>query len=371
MLILLITIVLFAGYAGLIIFYWQSWKRIPDFTAAGHKPVTKISVIIPARNEEKNIGQLLSALTQQSYPRELTEIIIVDDHSEDNTAKIIEQFSQVRCIKLKDDNINSYKKKAIETGIIHSGGDLIVTTDADCIPPQNWLQTISAFKEEKKAVFIAAPVVIQNNSSLLQRFQAIDFLTLQGITGAVVTKKAMSMCNGANMAYDKKVFYEVNGFSGIDNIASGDDILLMHKIMKKYPRDVYYLKSTEAIVTTLPAKTWKEFFNQRIRWASKTKYYEDKNLFRVLLLVYLFNLSFLLLAIAGFWNTCYWFCLAAAWITKTVIEFPFVYTVASFFGKKKLLRYFFFLQPLHIAYTLVAGWLGAFGKYEWKGRKVK
>ena len=131
--------------------------------------------------------------------------------------------------------INSYKKKAIETGIAAASGELIVTTDADCIPPPDWLQTIVAFKEKTNAVFIAAPVVFNCNSSIVQVFQAMDFMVLQGITGASVYKKMHSMCNGANLAYERKVFYEVNGFAGIDHIASGDDMLLMHKIAKKYP----------------------------------------------------------------------------------------------------------------------------------------
>lgn len=174
------------------------------------------------------------------------------------------------------------------------------------------------------------------------------------------------MCNGANLAYEKNVFNEVNGFSGIDNIASGDDMLLMHKIAKQHPEKVHYLKSKKAVVSTQPMKTWKEFFNQRIRWASKAKHYNDKRIILVLLLVYLFNLSFLLLLIAGCW---FWFI--GLWIAKTMIEFPFVYSVSIFFGKQSLMKYYFFFQPIHIFYTIISGLFGQFGKYEWKGRKVK
>ncbi len=178
------------------------------------------------------------------------------------------------------------------------------------------------------------------------------------------------MCNGANIAYTKQAFTSVNGFSGIDHIASGDDMLLMHKINKKFPGNTHYVKSKDAIIYTNTEQTWKAFYNQRIRWASKADKYEDKNIFYVLLLVYLFNLSFLVLLIAGIWNYYYWICFLALWIAKTSIEFPFVNSIAAFFGKQSLMRSFFFLQPLHIAYTIIAGWLGKFGQYEWKGRKV-
>ena len=371
MIILSITILLFVCYSILILYYWQSWKAIPDFKISLPATDITISVIIPARNEQNNIKQLLEALQRQTYPAALTEIIVVDDHSTDQTANIIRQFSSVKLVQLIEENINSYKKKAIETGIASATGELIVTTDADCIPPKEWLQTITAFKKEKDSVFIAAPVVLDCNSSVVQLFQAMDFMILQGITGASVHKNIHSMCNGANLAYDRKVFYEVNGFAGVDYIASGDDMLLMHKIWKRYPDKVHYLKSNDAIVSTQPMKTWKAFFNQRIRWASKAKKYDDKRIIAVLLLVYLFNLSFLVLGIAGFFCYHYWLYLAGLWAAKTIIESPFFFSVARFFDKQWATKLFFFFQPLHILYTIISGLLGQFGKYEWKGRKVK
>jgi len=370
MFLLSIIIALFFLYSWLILYYWLAWRSIPDFVASSSSPQTKISVIIPARNEEKNIGRLLQVLHEQTYSPVLFEVIVVDDHSKDATAAIVHQFAGVKLVQLQDDSINSFKKKAIETGIAAATGELIVTTDADCLPPQDWLQTIAAFNEEKGSVFIAAPVVIEHNSSVLQLFQAMDFMILQGITGAAVHKKKLSMCNGANLAYQRKVFYDVNGFSGIDHIASGDDMLLMHKIWNEFPGKVHYLKSKEVIVSTQPMKTLKDLFNQRIRWASKARHYGDKRIMPVLILVYLFNLCFLALVIAGFFCYYYWLYLGGLWLAKTIIELPFVFSVASFFNKQSLLKYFFFFQPLHIFYTIVSGLFGQFGKYEWKGRRV-
>lgn len=370
MIILYIIIPLFILYSLLIIYYWLTWRSIPVYLPSEALPNTTITVIIPARNEEENIGPLLQALQEQTYPADLFEVIVIDDHSTDSTASIVHQFPSVKLIQLKEDSINSYKKKAIETGIATATGELIVTTDADCLPLPNWLSAIVSFKEENNAAFIAAPVVFENNSSMLQIFQALDFMVLQGITGAAVYKKNLSMCNGANLAYKKKVFEEVNGFAGIDDIASGDDMLLMHKIWKLHPGDIHYLKSKEAIVSTQPMKTWKAFFNQRIRWASKARLYDDKRIVAVLLLVYLFNLSFLGLFIAGFLNSQYWLYLLISWIAKTIIELPFVYSVSAFFGKQSLVKYFFFFQPLHILYTIISGLFGQLGRYEWKGRRV-
>ncbi len=366
-----VILVLFIAYSILILYYWSAWKAVPDYKPAVTSPSVHISVIIPTRNEEKNIAELLEALGKQTYPTNHFEVIVVDDHSTDSTAAIVQRFPFVKLIGLQEDSVNSYKKKAIEKGIEMATGQLIVTTDADCIPSPGWLKTIAAFKEGKNAVFIAAPVVFSHNNSALQLFQSLDFLVLQGITAASVHKKVHSMCNGANLAYERTAFFEVNGFTGIDNIASGDDMLLMHKIAVKFPQQIHYLKAKEAIVSTTPMKTWREFFNQRIRWASKAKHYDDKRIIAVLLLVYLFNFSFLVLLAAGFWCYHYWIYLAALWIGKTIIEWPFVLSVATFFDKKPLMKYFFFFQTLHVLYTIFSGLLGQFGRYEWKGRKVK
>ncbi|MEI9933535.1 MAG: glycosyltransferase family 2 protein [Ferruginibacter sp.] len=284
-------------------------------------------------------------------------------------------IDNIKLISLKDhvdQQLNSYKKKAIEIAIQQSTGELIVTTDADCIVSEEWLHAIASFYEKYQPAFIAAPVVyLKTNNSFLSIFQSLDFMTLQGITGASVYKKIHCMCNGANLAYTKKVFYEVNGFTGIDNIASGDDMLLMHKIYKRYPEKVLFLKSKEAIVKTKPMESLKDFFNQRIRWASKADKYEDKRIFTVLFFVYIFNVWFICLLILGIWNFSYWVLLIELSAAKTVIELFFLSPVADFFSNKKLLWRFPIAQPFHIIYTVIAGWLGKFGTYKWKERSVQ
>jgi cellulose synthase/poly-beta-1,6-N-acetylglucosamine synthase-like glycosyltransferase len=298
-------------------------------------------------------------------------VIVVDDNSTDSTAAIVQQFSFVKLVSLKEDILNSYKKKAIETGIAAAAGDLIVTTDADCIVQPGWLTTIENFYRQTNAVFIVAPVVIECGPTPVQVFQAMDFMILQGITGASVYKQIHSMCNGANLAYERKAFHAVNGFMNIDHIASGDDMLLLYKIWKQYSGRVKYLKSKDAIVSTQPVKTWRAFFNQRIRWASKADKYDDKRIFWVLVVVYFFNLSFIVLLVAGCWLSFYWWAALVLLAAKTLTEFPFLISISSFFNKKYMLKYFIFFQPLHIFYTVIAGWLGKFGSYEWKGRRVK
>lgn len=384
--VILFLLILFAIYLLLIIYYCKSWISIPGFKSKTYDYCTKITIIIPARNEACNIAACLDAVCSQSYPNNLFEVLVVDDHSTDDTAAIIQSYAtrHVKLISLQEfvtGERNSYKKKAIEIAVSQSTGELIITTDADCIVPLNWLQTIAAFYEQYQPQFIAAPVVIRNGNRFIEIFQSLDFMTLQGITGASVYKKMHSMCNGANLAYTKKAFEEVGGFTGIDNIASGDDMLLMHKIYRQWPDKVMFLKSKQAIVQTAPVKTISEFLNQRIRWASKADKYDDKRIFAVLVLVYLFNVLMLILPIIGLFKperlsvihyplpiTSFWLLLL---LVKTIIELIFLCPVANFFGKQKLLWWFPLMQPFHILYTVIAGWFGKFGKYQWKGRTVK
>lgn len=383
---LFIVLIILGLYILLILYYWMSWLTIPVFNSTNQNSRLKISVIIPARNEEKNIAICLDSINHQTYDKDLFEVIVVDDHSTDNTADIIKNhpLQNLKLIALKDfvsDEINSYKKKAIEIAIAQSTAELIVTTDADCIVPEKWLETIAAFYNQHQPQFIAAPVSINCSFKFIEMFQALDFAMLQGITAASVHKKIHSMCNGANLAYSKKAFLAVDGFKGIDTIASGDDMLLMHKIYKQYPDKVMFLKSSDVIVQTEPVHTLKEFFNQRIRWASKADKYDDKRIFAVLLLVYLVN--FLLVAMpvmAAFTNVPFtianltlpvWELWLWLLLLKTFVELVFLYPVAIFFGKQKLLWIFPLMQPFHILYTVIAGWLGKFGKYNWKGRNIK
>lgn len=380
MLIFCITIFLFVIYACLIIFYRQSWLSIPTFNSQPineSAPLTSISVIVPARNEEEYIAACLESVTNQSYPKYLFEVIVVDDFSTDKTSEIIRIFSDknVSLLSLnefaEEGQLNSYKKKAIEIAISKAKGDLIVTTDADCIVPFTWLQTIASFYEKYQPAFIAAPVSFYGENNFLKKFQSLDFMSLQGITGAAVYKKFHSMCNGANLAYEKKTFYEVGGFAGIDNIASGDDMMLMHKIFDRYPQRVLFLKSEDAIVQTKPAATLKEFIHQRIRWASKNDKYSDKKINTVLALVYLFNLWLFALAVFSFFYHELFFLFICTLVAKTIIELFFLFPVAKFFKKQHLLWWFPLAQPFHIIYIIIAGWLGKFGSYKWKERKVK
>lgn len=331
----------------------------------------KASIIIAARNEETHIGPCLESLLAQDFPREQMEIIVVDDQSVDQTAAIVKRYADrgIRLISLgKEDAFG--KKAAIARGIAAATHGIIITTDADCSYSNKWINTLLSYREKMDAVFVAAPVQFRKEINLLDRFQSLDFMALQGITAAGVSGKYLNMCNGANLLYTKEAFLQVRGFEGIDHIASGDDMLLMEKIDKAFPGGVAYCFSEDAVVVTEPANSWTAFIQQRIRWSSKAKNYSNIFTKLTLLLVYLVNAAVVALLLTGIFDFQLLKYGLLLTLMKTIVELPFMIRIARFFNKSALIPWFIPIQPMHAFYTVVAGTFGLFSKYRWKGREV-
>lgn len=370
--ILVISVLLMLAYALLIRRYDDAFtKSRKNFSIADTEATQHVTVIIPARNESANIKACLSALMAQTYPRSLMEIIVVDDLSEDDTAEIVKNFP----VKLIRNNPKpstiAFKKQAIATGISQASGALILTTDADCIVANTWVSTMVNTLQSQRAYMVTGPVKMMPGNQCLSMFQSLDFAILQGITAASVGSGIHDMSSGANLAYIKSFYHEVGGFNGIDDIASGDDMLLMQKFSAQYPGSIGYAFSTDAMVNTKTEPTWKLFLQQRIRWASKATKYKDPVLFRILLLVYAVNLWVVALLVMGLWNRRAFVFGLILMIIKLMIEWRFVQNVLQFFSLLPLMRWFPIAQPLHILYTVVSGFFGQAGGYRWKGRNVK
>jgi glycosyltransferase involved in cell wall biosynthesis len=362
--------------------YAKGWQRLPTTELqADFRPRTSISVLIPARNEAAHIEQCLRAILAQNYPTSLYEIILIDDHSTDDTAAIAMSLSnsKIQVISLekilqhadfKDFNQNSFKKIGIQLGIEKASGELIVCTDADCLAQPDWLLYLAQCYELQQAKFIAAPVNFYEEKSNFERFQSLDFVGMMGITGAGIHGQFMRMCNGANLAYPKAVFYEMSGFEGINHIASGDDMLLMQKIAARYPNDIYCLKQKKATIFTHAKPTWESFVSQRVRWASKSNIYPEHRVTFDLAMVFFFCCNIFISLILSPWLGFATFILQ--FIIKSGVDYYFLNRCASFFDRKDLLKNFFLSQIYHIVYIVVVGIKSNLSKeYEWKGRRVK
>lgn len=335
--------------------------------------------MIPARNEEGYILNCLNSILEGDYLTHLFEIIVIDDHSEDSTPQYVRDLRHpnVHLIELKNyvklGENQPFKKRAIEAAIGEAKGDLIVTTDADCIAPKQWLTLLAEFYEQEGKRFIAAPVNFYEEESLFEQFQSLDYIGMMGITGAGVQGNFSHMCNGANLAYEKKLFYEVGGFKDIDHVASGDDMLLMQKVARFYPKSLGFLKNAEATVLTKAKPTVKDFLSQRMRWASKSSSYTEGFTVFQLVAVFLFCCNFLFsLAATIFWDVQFIFIFILQVIIKFLFDYIFLNTMTRFFNRKDLMRIFLPAQFMHIIYIIYVGFSSNFKKkYIWKGRTVK
>jgi cellulose synthase/poly-beta-1,6-N-acetylglucosamine synthase-like glycosyltransferase len=369
-----ICLLLTGFYLLLVLYLIKGWLNLKQPNINTGNFTTKVTVLIAARNEEERIHYTIEDILAQNYPKHLTEVIIVDDHSTDRTAEIISSYAD-RGIKLLQLNearpLNSYKKKAIAKAIGISSGELMVATDADCRMGMHWLSSIVGYYEAEQPVMISSPVNYFEEKTLFERMQTLEFSFLIGIGASFIGHNRASTCNGANFAYRKDVFYEVGGFSGIDELASGDDELLLQKVAERFPGKIGFLKLREAIVYTHAKHTLKEFLQQRRRWASKSTKYKDKKIVAVAVFMWLFNISMLVNLGLGFCNAYFFKLFLVQFLLKYLVEVIFLYLVCAFFKRKSLLLLLILVAPLHMIYLVYIGLMGNARKYYWKGRMVR
>ena len=350
---------------------WFNLKR-PKLTARTF--TTKVTVLIAARNEEEKIHLTINDILAQDYPKNLTEIIIVDDHSTDRTAEIIRSYSAqgVQLLQLNEDKpLNSYKKKAIAEAIKLSSGELMVATDADCRMGTKWLSSIVNYYETEQPLMISSPVTYFEEKSLFENLQTLEFSYLVAMGASFIGNNRASTCNGANFAYRKDIFYEVGGFKGIDDLASGDDELLLQKVAEKYPGRIAFLKLRDAIVYTHAKPNLKEFLNQRRRWASKSTKYKDKKVVALAVGIWLFNVLILVNAALSFYDAWFFKLFLIQFCAKFIFEAMFLLPVTNFFKRPQLIGLLILLSPIHIIYFVYVGLIGNTRKYVWKGRLVR
>ncbi|MBV8390556.1 MAG: glycosyltransferase [Mucilaginibacter sp.] len=369
-----ISLLLTGLYLFVLAYLIIGWARLKRPVFNNSVPSTKVTVMIAARNEEAKIRYTIDDLLAQDYPKHLTEIIMVDDHSTDKTAEIIRTYEDrgVKLLQLNEDKpLNSYKKKAIAKAIDLSSGTLMVATDADCRMGPKWLSTIVNYYETNNSVMISSPVAYFEERGLFEYMQTLEFSYLIGIGASFIGNGRASTCNGANLAYRKDVFYEVGGFKGIDDLASGDDELLLQKVAVRYPGRIGFLKSREAIVYTHAKHTLKEFLQQRRRWASKSTKYKDKKIVALAVGIWLFNVSLLVNLVLGFYNVYFFKLLALQFLLKYLFELAFLLPITSFFKRTALVALLIFLIPIHVIYFVYIGLIGNSRKYVWKDRVVR
>ena len=371
---ILFSILLALAYTAIQLYYMHSWRQIPDWEIPPDwEPCSTVTVLIPSRNEAANIAACLRSILAGTYPGTLLEILVIDDFSEDDTAVLAEQTSnKVRVLRLAElpESGSGGKKAAIKAGVAAAQGALIVTTDADCIAPPDWLRLLVSLYEARRPGAIAAPVAIHRDRNTLQHFQALDLAGMMGITGAGIHLGWHRMGNGANLCYTKAVFEAVDGFSGNAHLASGDDLFLLQKIARRAP--VLFLKNAAATVFTEAPADFQAFAKQRLRWGSKTTALPEVGVKVALALIFLFCCSLLLnVLMLVFVPLLLWLVLGQLAL-KALADYILLSGMARFFKRRDLLRWFWPALILHTVYIAgIGAWSLLVTKYTWKGRRLK
>jgi len=370
-----IAFLLLTGLYLLVLLYLiRGWAALKTPRVNISNLTTRVTILIAARNEEESIHLTIEDILAQDYPRHLTEIIIVDDHSTDRTADIIRSYIDrgVKLLQLNEDQpLNSYKKKAISEAIALSTGELMVATDADCRMGNKWLSTIVGYFEAEQPVMISSPVGYFEERSLFERMQSLEFSYLIGVGAAFIGNGRASTCNGANLAYRKDVFYEVGGFKGIDELASGDDELLLQKVALRFPGRIGFTKLKSAVVYTHAKHNLASFLQQRRRWASKSTRYKDKKIVALAVGIWLFNISLLVSAALSFFSTDIFKLFLLQFALKIAFETWFLLPIMRFFKRPAMVPLILLVSPLHVLYLVYIGLISNNSKYIWKGRMVR
>jgi cellulose synthase/poly-beta-1,6-N-acetylglucosamine synthase-like glycosyltransferase len=356
-------------YLALIFAMTLGWLKTAYFFYNLEQPATKVSVIVAARNEAENLPRLFHSLKKQNYPGELTEIVLVDDHSTDQTYLLFETFSQekdnVVCLKSKGEG----KKAALKTALEKASGDLILTTDADCSMGKSWIRSMATFFEKEKPEIILGTVVYKEEKNLLQKFFSLEFLSLVASGAGSSGLNLPFSGNAANMGLSKRVINDKKLSLG-EKFSSGDDIFLIHSTAKKYGSgSVKFLKDRKSIVSTLPPANLKEFINQRIRWGSKAKGYKMFWALFTATTVLFFNAVTVATFVSGIIHPAIFIIYLLLVIIKFLTDYPLLNGFAMFVKKKELLKYLLFFEFIYPFYLFYTALFSLFAKYSWKGRE--
>ena len=366
-LVLIISVIL-SLYVLLIIRYAFGWSKIKNILQESFSP--KVSIVIAMRNEQTQIDNLLKSLQSQIYPRDKLEFILVDDHSTDNTCALLEKLDldNLQILNMPKDKFG--KKHAISMAVCIASGDIILASDADCSFSPNWVQIMVNYFANDDVKLVSGPVFFNKQEGVFQSLQALEFASLIGSGAGAIGIKNAIFCNGANMAYRKEVFFDVNSFKK-DNAVSGDDVFLLHRVKSKYPNSIAFAKDKNAIVTTESAQTFNDFINQRKRWVAKSSDYKDVASIYASYLVFFTNVSFIFLFVMSFFDGFFFQIFAGYYIVKFMVDLFLLYPTVKFFNRTDLIKWIFPFELFYSFYIILIVISSFTKKFEWKGRMHK
>ncbi len=333
-------------------------------------PLENCSLIIPFRNESKHLGRLLESIGQLDFPNDQLEIILVDDHSLDSGPQIAKKkledipFS-TRLLQLDQ---NKGKKAALAEGIKMAKGKLIITTDADCVLPPTWLKSMVEEFQRTNSVMLCGPVLLEGPNDLIGSFQKIEQAILMKLTELYIRANRPIMANAANMMFRKEAFQKE--YLNEQSSASGDDIFLLHILKQVYPGRIHFNSSVEAIVRTNCESSLSTFLSQRIRWASKAKYYKDSDTLTVGFAFSMMNIATLFLFVGSFVPLIGWSLFVQFFLLKLIFDLSLLFRARAYLNAKNQWLNVPIYAIVYPIYSIGIALLSLLYKPRWKGRSI-
>ncbi len=364
---LIYLLAIFSIYFIFLIFLILGWQEATASSGDASNANELVSVVVAVRNEADTLPDLIRTLARQTYSVNRFEIILIDDHSTDQTARVISTLQHTYSTMSFVTRLSSGtgKKSALTDGIQLAKGSIILTTDADCLLPETWIQRmVNSFRSNTNMV--VGMVKIEAGSAFFGTLQFLEFASVMGSGISFLSWRLPIMCNGASLAFRKDVFINLHGYEGNSHIQSGDDEFLMRKIESKHPGTIEFLSHQDCVVRTHPQKSMGDFFQQRLRWAGKWKS-NDSLLTRAVAVLVLITQIFWLIAlswVATSWNVE----LAALIFIKILLEAFFLSRICKHLNEDFPKRAFFLLQVLYPVYVICIGLLSQFKRSRWKDR---
>ncbi len=369
--ILIFSIVLMA-YCLMILWFYRGWKKMPETEEKHEAPYEMISVLIAFRNEYDQLSMLLNSLKNQYYPSDYYEIILVDDHSTDSGAALIDKYQHIfpalNIRYFRSSEHQQGKKDALKLALQKAKGTIILQTDADCVLPPGWIASYaSAFKEKKKHFFTAG-LLFQKEKSLQSLFFRYEFASLIASGAGSLGNNKPLMCNGANLGYRKSLIEnEKDPYHSA--FTSGDDAFLMLHCLKKYgAQSLGFIKNPDAVAQSLAPDSLKRFFSQRMRWTSKAGGYKNAYIISVALMVFIAAIVQLALYIMAFLSIKY-LVFAGVWmLLKSLFDILLTGSYLRFSGRRLIIPAFFVFEWVYPFYILATVVLTLTKPYQWKNR---
>jgi cellulose synthase/poly-beta-1,6-N-acetylglucosamine synthase-like glycosyltransferase len=355
--------VLFLGYL-----YIGAFRLYRKEASSGIGP--SVTVVVPLRNEEKAVQGILSALRQQDYNGKW-DVICVNDRSTDNTGPLLDSFCQANnnftLININQDEaqVASSKKRALGRAFNVAGGEILMTTDADCLPGPGWIKSM-ALAFTPSVSIVQGPKKVNRSQGLLNRYQCFETFGFVSLEAATFAWGKPLLASAPSLAYRRSLFQSVGGFEGLEHLVSGDDDMLVHKMVTRGKAGVFYNLDPEACVITSPALTWRELFQQRARWSSNGLNYTSKAYIGLLIGLYLFYCWIIVSPILIPLLNLSWWYFFTPFLLKLSTEFAFFSKTALKLQQVEVIKDFWWVELVNFPILIISVVLGQLGWYKWK-----